>query len=93
MSKQITETPTEALYERFPHLQKIDLLWGSPECRRFIFMLMTDTRGGTRQGFPKDHAATIMSLLLEHDRVFPQFEHDYGHDGHRWGDGGRDRFR
>jgi hypothetical protein len=85
MTQRVTETPTEKLYERFPHLRKIDLLWGSPECRKFVFMLMTDTRGGTRAGFPREHAATIMSLLLEHDRKFPQFENEIGHNDHRWG--------
>ncbi len=82
-SERITETPTEALYARFPHLRKIDLMWGSAECRKFIWGLMTDTRGGTRQGFPKEHAATIMKLLMEHDRIFPQFE---GHIVNLWGE-------
>jgi len=85
MTGKVTETSTEKLYARFPHLRKIDLMWGSPECRKFIFMLMTDTREGARQGFPKEHAATILSLLMEHDRRFPQFEHELGHHDQRWG--------
>jgi hypothetical protein len=85
MTRRVTETPTEKLYERFPHLRKIDLLWGSPECRKFIFLLMTDTREGKRQGFPTEHAVTIMALLMEHDRRYPQFEHEFGHHEHRWG--------
>jgi len=85
MRRIVTETSTEELYERFPHLRKIDLLWGSPECRKFLFMLMTDTRGGTRQGFPREHGATIMALLLEHDRCFPQFEHVVSPHDQRWG--------
>ncbi len=79
-----TETDTRALYARFPHLRQIDLIWGSRECRNFIFRLMTDTRGGTRQGFPAEHAMTIMSLLLEHDRRFPEFEQEPRE--FRWGD-------
>lgn len=76
---------TVALYARFPHLQCIDLMWGSRECRQYVLNLMTDTRGGTRQGFPSDHAMTIMSLLMEHDRVFPQYENEPV--DLRWGDG------
>ncbi|MCK0505628.1 hypothetical protein [Aromatoleum anaerobium] len=54
-------------------------------------MLMTDTRGGTRQGFPREHGATIMSLLLEHDRRFPQFENEISDHDHRWGNDVRRR--
>ncbi|WP_232299225.1 hypothetical protein [Azoarcus sp. CIB] len=61
-------------------------MWGTAECRKFIFLLMTDTRGGGRQGFPPEHAGTIMSLLMEHDRRFPQFENDVGNHDTRWGD-------
>lgn len=85
MTGRITETPTEEFYERFPHLRRIDLIWGSSECRKFLLHLLTDTRGGTRQGFPKEHAGTIMSLLMEHDRRYPQFENEVGLDDYRWG--------
>lgn len=78
------ETETSALYERFPHLQAIDLIWGSRDCRSHLTRLMTDTRGGKRQGFPPEHARTIMRLLIEHDRLFPQFE--YEPMDTRWGD-------
>ncbi|THF63483.1 hypothetical protein [Pseudothauera rhizosphaerae] len=83
--ESVTETDTMSLYARFPHLRKIDHIWGSRECRNYILQLMTDTRGGTRQGFPREHALTIMSLLMEHDRRFPQFE-EAPSDAH-WGDG------
>lgn len=81
---KLKRTDTASLFQRFPHLSVIDLMWGSRECRSYIFRLMTDTRGGSRQGFPPEHARTIMTLLLEHDRNFPQFEND-GEDN-RWGD-------
>jgi len=74
MTDRITDTNTDALYQRFPHLRRIDTIWGSLECRKFIWELLTDTRGGTRMGFPKEYAGTIMSLLMEHDRRFPEFE-------------------
>jgi hypothetical protein len=89
MHHRVTETETDALYQRFPHLRRIDLLWGSAECRKYVFDLMTDTRGGTRMGFPKEHALTIMKLLMEHDQRFPQFEHQitnlWGEDERRRG--------
>jgi hypothetical protein len=89
MNHRVTETDTDALYQRFPHLRRIDLIWGTPECRKYIFGLMTDTRGGTRMGFPKEHAQTVMKLLMEHDRCFPQFEHQivnlWGEDEKRRG--------
>lgn len=78
------ETDTKALYERYPHLRQIDLMWGSRECRRYLMNLMTDTRGGTRQGFMPEHAMTIMRLQMEHDRLFPQFENEPV--DLRWGD-------
>lgn len=84
MSECVTKTDTSALYERFPHLRRIDTMWGSRECRQYLMHLMTDTRGGTRQGFPPQHAATIMALLMEHDRCFPELE-NLGYDI-RWGD-------
>jgi hypothetical protein len=39
---------------------------------------MNDTRGGTRKGFPTDHAMTIFKLLMEHDQSFPKFSDDDG---------------
>ncbi|MCB1917340.1 MAG: hypothetical protein KDG52_16700 [Rhodocyclaceae bacterium] len=67
-------TDTRALYQRFPHLVRIELLWGSVECRQFLSSLLTDDRGEHRTGFPAEHAKTIFSLLMEHDAAFPQCE-------------------
>lgn len=86
MTDRVIETNTDKLFLRFPHLRQLERIWGTSECRKFIFQLMTDTRGGTRQGFPSEHAMTIMSLLMEHDRRFPQFENDVAHSDTRWGD-------
>lgn len=80
----VRRTDTTALYARFPHLRTIDLLWGTRDCRNHLSRLMTDTRGGQRQGFPPEHAATIMRLMMEHDRLFPHFESDP--IDARWGD-------
>lgn len=78
------KTDTTELFLRFPHLRKIDLIWGSRECRQFLLDLLTDSRGGKRQGFPPEHAMTIMRLQMEHDRLFPQFENEPIEL--RWGD-------
>jgi hypothetical protein len=67
-------TNVSALYAAYPHLKRIEELWGSREGREFINKLMNDTRGGIRHGFPPEHATTILRLLMEHDRRFPQFE-------------------
>lgn len=68
------KTDVSALYAAFPHLEKLEKLWGSKDGRDFINALLNDTRGGTRQGFPAEHAVTILRLLLEHDALFPQFD-------------------
>ncbi|BAL25173.1 hypothetical protein AZKH_2873 [Azoarcus sp. KH32C] len=87
MSSSAIEIPVAELFAKFPHLRKIEAMWGSAECRKLLFQLMTDTRGGTRQGFPKEHALTLMRLMMEHDRKFPQFEHVIAlQEDSRWGD-------
>lgn len=68
------KTNVSKLYEAYPHLRRIDELWGTRDCREFINRLMNDTRDGQRRGFPGDHARTILRLLVEHDHEFPQFE-------------------
>jgi hypothetical protein len=67
------KTDTHALFSRFPHLRRIEAIWGTRECREFITELMSDSRGD-RQGFPVEHASTLIALLMEHDEVFPQFD-------------------
>ena len=68
------KTDVSALYAAYPHLAKLELLWGSGDGRDFINGLLNDTRGGTRQGFAAEHARTIVRLLIEHDALFPQFD-------------------
>lgn len=67
-------TDTSRLFAAYPHLAEIGEKWGSRECRKLINGLMNDTRSGGRSGFPPEHASTIMMLLLEHDREFPDFD-------------------
>lgn len=67
-------TDASALFETYPHLRQIDELWGTRDGRQFLTRLLNDTRDGTRRGFPAEHARTIVRMLLEHDRAFPEFE-------------------
>ncbi|APR05351.1 MULTISPECIES: hypothetical protein [Thauera] len=66
---------TTALFERFPHLApRISAMWGTRDGRKYLSSLIMDTRDGQRQGFPPEHAKTIVRLLLEHDIAYPEFE-------------------
>lgn len=77
-------TDTSALLARFPHLRKIVDQWGTAACRAYLMGLITDTRDGTRQGFPAEHARTIFKLLHEHDERHPEFDH--GREERQWVD-------
>ena len=51
----------------FPHIgKKIELLWGHPELSKMLMDLLTDTRDGTRQGFPREVAAAMFRLAEMH---------------------------
>lgn len=59
----------------FPHVGKnIRLLWGHPELVTYIDKLLADTRNGQRRGFPDDVHDSMLRLLEQHDRAFPQRE-------------------
>lgn len=61
-------------------LDKIDLLWGSPECEQYFHSLITtDPSRGQRQGFPTDVMAAI---LLLHNFHASKFNFDDGKDDH-----------
>ncbi len=68
------EVDTTKLYQDYPHLKQIDELWGTPAGRDLLIELMSDTRDGKRVGFSHDHGMTLLALLTEHDRQFPQFD-------------------
>ena len=90
MTTQAQPTLKEAL-ERFfvayPHLKGLVSRWGTQEGREQIASLVMDTRDGQRQGFPGEHAETLLRLLREHDAKFPQFEPKQRFD---WTTGGYD---
>lgn len=57
---------------RFPHIgEKIAAQWGSFGLSPYINHLLTDTRNGTRQGFPKEVAIGLFRLLQLHDQQYP----------------------
>lgn len=68
------QTDTTRLYAMHPHLSRIDELWGQKACRDLLNHLMNDTRGGERVGFCQENATTLLRLLMEHDREFPEFD-------------------
>lgn len=80
---------TAALFDRFPHLRRIEESWGTLACRKDLMALMNDTRNGQRQGFPAEYALTIFRLMMEHDADFPQFEDSGGTA--MWSDASHDR--
>ena len=60
--------------ERFPHIgEKIAGQWGGYGLSPYINHLLTDTRNGTRQGFPKEVAIGLFRLLQLHDERYPQW--------------------
>lgn len=67
-------TDTTRLYAAHPHLVRIDELWGQKACRDLLTHLMTETRDGERAGFCEENASTLLKLLMEHDRAFPEFD-------------------
>ncbi len=67
-------TDTSEFYAAYPHLARIDDLWGTAQCRKLLIELLTDTRNGTRRGFEPEHARTIFRLLSEHDEKFDHLD-------------------
>ena len=57
----------------FPHIgRQLRVLWGGQDFSEYVNRLLTDTRGGTRQGFPSEVALALFKLIQEHDREFPE---------------------
>ena len=64
----------------FPHVaQKIKSFWGTEFFYFYFNNLMNDTRNGTRDGFPKDAADSLMRLYKLHDNLFPEVEKRFRH--------------
>jgi len=57
--------------ERYPHIaHKIDIFWGSDYCVPYIESLFTETRNGTRKGFPYDDILLLLKLKIVHETQF-----------------------
>lgn len=74
----MTSIDTTALYAAHPHLARIGTLWGTRQCRNLLCTLLGETRDGARHGFEPEHASTIIRILMEHDRLFPEFDDSEG---------------
>lgn len=58
--------------EGFPHVSdKLELFSGSDYFPDYVNTLILDTRDGKRNGFPKDVAKAINTLLKKHNERFP----------------------
>jgi hypothetical protein len=69
----------------YPHIGcAVDAMWGSAECRKYLFDLTIDSRGG-RKGFTQNALMSIYDLIVTHDKEFPQFAQNTD----KWGDNGR----
>jgi hypothetical protein len=61
--------------EQYPHITKrIETLWGTRDCRKFLLELIADSRDGSRKGLPPEVAKEILLLIESHDADFPGFD-------------------
>lgn len=59
------------LEQQFPQiLNKIMMMWDSPEFDSYLNKFMLDKREHARQGFPPDIASEIMRLSMLHSEQF-----------------------
>ena len=57
----------------YPHVQTaLDLMWGTNECRNYLYQLIVPGRDG-RKGFPVEDLDVINDLLQLHDKYYPQY--------------------
>ncbi len=63
----------QVINQAYPHIgKKLDLFWGCPEFNATMEHLQTDTRGGTRAGFPGPVLNALFMLAMEHEEAFPK---------------------
>jgi len=59
------------LAQQFPHiLEKIAIMWDSPEFDSYLNRFMLDKREHPRQGFPAEVASEILRLSILHSKLF-----------------------
>ena len=64
----------ECINTHFPIIGKrLSIVWGDAAARTYLISLITDSRDGERQGFPKEVTSALIALAAQHDNEFPQF--------------------
>jgi len=59
------------LEQKFPHiLDRLIIMWDSPEFDSYLNKFMLDTRAHARQGFPPEVASEILHLSRLHGEQF-----------------------
>lgn len=62
------------LKQHFPRIGLgVELRWGSADLEPYILNLVKDTRDHTRKGFPDFILDALGSLLMTHNKEFPQY--------------------
>lgn len=62
----------QRINKKFPHIgTKIFYLWTTDGLSPYLSDVLTNRRGGERQGFPADIAMALFRLQQEHDTLFP----------------------
>lgn len=60
---------------RFAHIgRRIIQTWGSYAFYMYVGTLFTDTRGGTRRGFPPEILAAITRIVKVHEELYPRLD-------------------
>ena len=61
--------------ERFPHIgRRFIQTWGSYAFYMYSGGLLTDTRGGTRRGFPPEILMAITRIVKIHEQTYPRLD-------------------
>lgn len=71
----------EYITEKYPHIAKsLVLFWGTSMFQEYTAKILTDTRDGTRAGFPFETLQMLFKLIGEHRKKYPEtYDHyEYG---------------
>ena len=62
--------------ERFPHIgRRLIQTWGSYAFYMYAGTLFTDTRGGSRRGFPPEIMSAITRIVEVHELTYPRLDY------------------
>lgn len=65
----------QTINERFPHIgRRLIQTWGSYAFYIYSGTLFTDTRGGTRRGFPPEILTAITRIVKIHEQAYPRLD-------------------